>query len=371
MVPVLLASSSAKAAGSERVHVSLTRQLPGFGFEPIPVLFEHGPLGDWLLAEGFRPRVIEMGRGRARRGLRTVHLLRRMIEEIGARAVFSNQSNTHVYAGLAAMSLNVPAVWWQHGSAPRSLRERVAAAVPASAVVCSSEATRNAQQRLSPNRRVEVVYPGIPVAEIRRWRGRGEAVRETLGWDAHPIVGILGRLSPWKGQSTFLEAASLLASKRPDVRFVVAGGALMGREGAYPECLRQLAESLGIGDRVHFAGHVDEPYAWLDALDVVVHASRGEPFGLVIVEAMALGKPVVCARDGGPVEIVADQECALTVPPLDHRSLTAAVMRVLEEPGLAEALSKRAASRAEAFSEEKVAEELAGILEEAIHRGAW
>ena len=370
MVPIILASLSAKAAGSERVHLSLARHLPRFGFESTPVLFEHGPLGDWLLAEGFKPRVLEVGRGPVRRALRAVPVLRRLIEETGAHAVFSNQSNTHVYAGLAAMSLSVPAVWWQHGSAPSSWREKVAAAVPAAAVVCSSEATSSAQRRLSPRRRVETLHPGVPVAELRRWRGRGKAVRQALGWAAHPIVGILGRLVPWKGQSTFLEAAAVIAFKRPDVRFVVAGGALMGTEGCYPERLRELAEELGIGDRVHFSGHVDAPYAWLDALDVVVHASRGEPFGLVIVEAMALGKPVVCARDGGPIEIVGDEECALMVPPLDASSLGAAVLRVLEEPGLAQTLSKRGTSRAEVFSEERTAEQFAEILAEAIRRGA-
>jgi glycosyltransferase involved in cell wall biosynthesis len=367
MVPVLLVSSSAKAAGSERVHLTLARRLPAFGFDPTPVLFESGPLAEWLSTAGRPATVIEVDSASPlRKATRAVPRLRSFIRETGARAVFSSQSNTHIYAGLAAMSLGVPAAWWQHGSAAPSLRERVAAAIPAAAVICSSEATRSAQRRLSPRRRVETVYPGIPLAEVRAWRGRGEAVRARLGWGTAPVVGMVARLSPWKGQRTFLESASLVASQRPDVCFVVVGGALMGTEGNYPEELRRLATSLGIVDRVHFAGHVDAPYAWLDALDVVVHASRGEPFGLVIVEAMALGKPVICSHDGGPLEIIGEAECALTVPPGDARSLGAAIRRALEEPGLAAWLASRAAMRAQAFAEERTAARLAAILTEVV-----
>jgi glycosyltransferase involved in cell wall biosynthesis len=366
VIPVLLVSSSAKAAGSERVHAGLARHLPGFGFAPTPVLFERGPLEDWLSAAGCPAYVFDSRSPTCAARARLVPRLRRLVAATGARAVFSNQSNTHCYAGLAAALARVPALWWQQGPAALSWREKAAAGVPAGAVICSSAATAEAQRRLSPRRRVETVHPGVPVSEIRRHRGRGEAVRRALGWDEAPIVGIVGRLDPWKGQRTFLESAAVLADQRPDVRFAVVGGALLGREGTYPDELRELARSLGISDRVRFPGHVPDPYAWFDALDVVVHASSGEPFGLVIVEAMALGKPVVCASDGGPLEIVGEEECALLVPPRDARALSAAVRRVLEEPGLAQRLSRRGSARADAFTEERMAERFAAILADVV-----
>jgi glycosyltransferase involved in cell wall biosynthesis len=371
MLPVLLVSVSAKAAGSERVHASLARHLPAFGFAPKPVLLERGPLELWLADAGVDVMVLEArGAGRAGRVLATVCRLRRLIRETGARAVFSNQSNSHVYGGLAAVAAGVPALWWQQGPAAPSKRERAAAAVPAAAVICSSEATRRAQARLSRRRRVETVHLGVPLPEIRAARGRGAAIRQSLGWPENPLIGIVGRLDPWKGQETFLEAAALVASSRPDARFVVIGGALQETDGTYPEHLRVLASSLGIADRLCFSGHVEDAYSWFDALDVVIHASSGEPFGLVVVEAMALGKPVVCADDGGPREIVGSERCALLVPPRDAARMSSAILRLLEEPGLAEELSRRGSARAEEFSEERMVGRFAEILHDVLHTRA-
>lgn len=364
MVPVLLLSVSAKAAGAERVHAALVRHLPSHGFAPTPVLFERGALEDWVAAAGFEATVLEARRtARPRAALGIIARLRRLIKRSDVRIVFSNQSNAHFYGGLAAAAARVPALWWQHGSAAPSLRERVAAAVPAAAIICSSDATRSAQERLAPKRRVETIYPGISLDAVRGARGRGAAIRKRLGWTSNPIVAIVGRLDPWKGQRTFLEAATLIGAERPDVRFAVVGGALEEEtKTPYADELRALARSLGIADRIHFAGHAGDPYAWFDAIDIVVHASRGEPFGLVVVEAMALGKPVVCAADGGPLEIGREGECVLFASPRDAPAVAAAVCRILDEPGLAARLSRHARARADAFSEERMVEEFSSLL---------
>ena len=192
--------------------------------------------------------------------------------------------------------------------------------------------------------------------------GSGASIKRSLGWENNPTVGIVGRLQPWKGQEVFLQAAARLAEVREDIRFIVVGGAILGWEGSYPDDLRRLADDLGIADRVHFAGHQSTSHPWYDALDVVVHASFGEPFGLVLVEAMALGKPLVATGVGGPLEIVEDGTSGLLVPPGDPERLAEAVERILADPGLASTLSRGAAERAKAFTEERMAEEFADLL---------
>ncbi|MGZ4403629.1 MAG: glycosyltransferase, partial [Gaiellaceae bacterium] len=181
------------------------------------------------------------------------------------------------------------------------------------------------------------------------------------------IVGIPGRLQAWKRQDVFLRAAGILSEQHSSLRFLVIGGAILGREGVYPDELRRLAAELGLGDVVHFAGHQPDVYPWLDALDIVVHASSGEPFGMVIAEAMALGKPVISVADGGPLEIVEDGRSGLLVAPGDPARLAAAIDRVLADGTFAAALGAEAERRARSlFSEDHMARAFGEIIRSAV-----
>lgn len=367
MKRALLISPSAAPGGGERALLSLYRRLPEVGFEPSMVLLQHGPFEDWLVDAGCTYTVRDAGRFRYLH--RTAATVRRLASDAGAAdVVVSNQSKGHVYGGLAACLARRPAVWWQHGVANRSRIEYAAARVPCSAVVCSSEPAADAQRRATPRREVRLIHLGTDLSQVRDARGAGAAVRQARGWGAGPVVGIVGRLEPWKGQDVFLRAAARIARARPDVRFAVVGGAVLGWEGDYPASLHRLAAELGIADRTDFTGHQESVYPWFDALDVVVHASIGEPFGLVLVEAMALGKPLVAAASGGPLEIVEPEVSGLLFPPGDDEALADSVLRVLGDAALAGRLGQNAPSRAERFSDQRMAESFAALLDEMVVR---
>lgn len=276
--------------------------------------------------------------------------------------IIFNQSKGHVYGGLAARFAGRPAVWWQQGIPERSLIEIIASAVPSAALVVSGRDAEQAQRRLTPRRRVQLIHPGTEVRAVADRAGSGDEVRESLGWSSNQIVGIVGRLQAWKGQKVFLQAAAQLAQAHPDSRYVVVGGAILGWEGDYPQQLQRLASDLGISECVHFAGHQDDVYPWFDAMDVVVHASFGESFGLILVEAMALGKPLVAAAAGGPLEIVEDGVSGLLVPPGDDAALAGAIERILDDPGLASSLAAGARDRAAEFSSEAMTARFATLL---------
>jgi glycosyltransferase involved in cell wall biosynthesis len=288
-----------------------------------------------------------------------------MIEQTRQDLVISNQTKGHLYGGSAARLAKVPAVFWQQGIPSASLMERLAGIVPARCIVASSEAAVKAQRAITPRRRVRRIPLGVLVEQIAHRAGEGAAIREVLGVSGLPTVGIVGRLQPWKGQDLFLRAAAQVAHRAPDVRFLVVGGAILGWEGSYPGDLeRSVSESPELRDRVIFAGHQDDVYPWYDALDVVVHASTEEPFGLVLVEAMALGRPLVATGAAGPTEIVEHGVSGLLVPPGDASAMAQAIRSILDDVALARDLSAGAKARSEQFSARSMAARWAALLDE-------
>lgn len=362
---VLLLSPSAVPGGAERAFASLARQMPHLGIECKAVLLQPGPLEQWLASANCQTEVIDARR--TRHIHRTAHTLTKLAKlATQADVVLSNQTKGHVYGGLASLLARRPAVWWQQGIPEPSTLEHAAARVPSNLIIASSEAAVQAQRRMTPKRRVELVHLGIDTGSVRRRKGSGTEVRLSHNSEGRKLVGIVGRLQEWKGQDVFLRAAARIAADHPDVDFLLVGGAVLGWEGDYPERLRRLASELGIDDRVHFVGHQDDVYPWFDALDVVVHASHGEPFGLVLVEAMALGRPLVATAAGGPVEIIEDGISGFLVPPGDHDAMAESIAKLLDDDELRHRVGEAAEVRAEMFDEERMATSIVDLLSDVV-----
>jgi glycosyltransferase involved in cell wall biosynthesis len=164
-------------------------------------------------------------------------------------------------------------------------------------------------------------------------------------------------------------AAARLVEARADLRFMVVGGAILGWEGSYPNDLRRPAADLGAADRVYFAGHQADVLPWFDALDVVVHASFGEPFGLVLVEDMALGKPLVATNLRGPLEIIEGGTSGLLVPPGDPERLAEGVERILVDRMLASNLEPGRGGTGQGVHRGAHGGEIRGLLKAVIAGG--
>lgn len=363
MKPVLLVSTSAAPGGAEQALVRLARLLPSVGWLPTVALLEHGPLEQALAEGGCATVVLQSGRTReVHRTVWTIGRLNRLARRLGVAAILSNMSRSHVYGGIAALTARVPAVWWQHWPPGRTPVDLVSARVPAREVAVVSEHCAAAQRRLTPRLEVVVISGGAPVASIAARAGAGAALRGAESHHGGPLVGVVARLHPSKGQDVFLAAVTLLSCSYPGLRAAVVGGALHGLEGTYEADLHAQARALGIDDRVRFVGHVDDPIPWLDALDVVVLPTYMEGLPLVLMEAMALGKPVVASAVGGVPELVEDGRSGLLVPPGDPDALATAIRQVIDDPALARRLGDEGRRRAAAFSEERTAERMATLL---------
>ncbi len=179
-----------------------------------------------------------------------------------------------------------------------------------------------------PTERVRVVASGIDMKKFEGLKTR-EAVRAELGLGSGAIaVGNVAALAPHKAQDHLLRAAALVLAQRTDVRFFVVG------EGALRAELEALARELGIADRVVFTGFRTDALDLLRAFDVFVMSSYLEGLGTSIMDAHALGVPVVATRTGGIPELVEDGVTGLLAPPRNPTSLAAAMLRFLDDEGL-------------------------------------
>jgi len=163
------------------------------------------------------------------------------------------------------------------------------------------------------------------------------SLRSSLGLDqANRVVGIVGNLKRWKGQHIFLEAMVSILREYPDVRGLVVGAPA---DVEYVAELQSMLQKHSLDRRILFVGYQQHPIDYMSLMDVVVHASiEPEPFGVVIAEAMALGKPVIATNHGGPVEIVEDGVTGFLTPASNTEALTDRIRHLLNCPSEARKL---------------------------------
>jgi len=368
MRPVLVMALAEQRGGSEIMLRQLIEHGGGDGAPQWLVVFlEHGPMVAQLRRLGAEVAVVGAGRLREpHRHAAAVVRIARLARRHRADAIVGWMVKSQLYAGPAAQLARLPAVWYQLGApfAPGWL-DRVATALPARGILAVSQCSADAQAQIRPRRALRVVHPGI---ELDRFDPAvlpsPAAARARLGLaPTGPLVGIVGRLQHWKGIHVLVEAMAQIRAAHPDAHCVVVGGT-HDLEPGYEGLLQARIAALGLGDAVTLTGLQPNVAEWMQAMDVVVHASDREPFGIVILEAMALGKPVVAGADGGPREIVTDGVDGLLAQFGDHEALARAVLRYLEDPAFAREVGAAARARAAQFGVQRFASALVTAVAE-------
>jgi glycosyltransferase involved in cell wall biosynthesis len=365
---------TARLSGTELALLRLLRHLPDV--RPHVILAEDGPLVERLRAERVpveilplheavrglpRERVTWLGLARlapARTGLHALRLARRL-RALRPDVVHANTLKAWVYGAPAAALARRPIVWHVHDRisadylpVPAVHALRASGRVFAGAIIANSVATQATLGDL-----------GVPTAIVPSPVEPRACVIPSASLGRPFSAGIVGRISPWKGQDVFIRALAE-AFPRGDARGVVVGAALFGEEG-YERSVRSLSAELGLDGRVEFRGFREDVDAELARLDVLVHASvLPEPFGQVVVEGMAAGLPVVAAAAGGPAEIIDDGVSGLLFPPGDVEALAAVLRRLAGDPRLRSRLGAAGRVRANDFRPEIVARELLAVYQD-------
>lgn len=193
-----------------------------------------------------------------------------------------------------------------------------------------------------PNERITLVPNAIDLRRFTPGSTTKAEARQKLGVCANgSVLAGVGRLNPQKNFSLFLDVAARLASRFPDLRFLLAG------DGPEEKMLRSKASALGIADRVLFTGYVSDSRLVYLAADVLLMPSRFEGLPMTLLEAMAMGLPVVASRLDGIAEVVDDPEDGLLAPPDDADLFVDHVAALISNRELAADMAKRARSKIE------------------------
>jgi glycosyltransferase involved in cell wall biosynthesis len=381
---VVYLDHTAKWSGGE---IALLRTLEALDRErvtPVVVLAEEGPFAERLREARIETHVLPLS-GNAREvrkdTLGGVALLRhagsgaaflgyaitvaRFAKQRRAFALHCNSLKADLYGALAGRIAGIPVIWHirdhidpSYLPAPAVRLLRSLARTAPTFVIAISESVleklfpdpQDRQRQLA--RRVRVIHDGLAERELTtppppvssQWK------------NTPPRVGIVGRFVAWKGQHIFLQAAQHLqisrkpgdngtvpASITPDAVFVLVGKPMFG-EDEYEAELRSMAAPLG--DTVQFLGFRSDVPAVLRELDIFVHASvTPEPFGQVVIEAMAEGVPVIASDGGGVREIIETGVSGLRTPMGDASALAEAIRSLLVDPERAGRLARTAHQR--------------------------
>ncbi|HZO89117.1 MAG TPA: glycosyltransferase family 4 protein [Chthonomonadaceae bacterium] len=357
---VLLTSPVGQHGGAEQVFLSLAKYLPQWNVTPVFACLRPGPLADAARGQGTQTCAFRAHRYRnALAVLRGARWLARTTREAQIDLIHCNHA-AHLYGSLAARWANVPEVWHIYDYPyRRDMVDHLAERLPTSYIVFTLSRVESGYPRLHRYPR-SVIPPACVEPDRLRAFPPQPNIRACYGLPDGPLFVTVARLQPHKGHRFLIEAVPAILQAYPQAVFAIVGKASGPQQESYRQELLAQCARLGVTDRVRFVGFV--PDADLVALyrdaAAVIHPATSEGFGpLTLLEALALGTPVIAARADGPRELIAEGKTGLLVPTGDSAALAQAAIRLLGSPSLAETLRREGGRYSECFRVERMVEQ--------------
>lgn len=368
---ILFLDHTGLLGGGEIALLNLVRHLDPVRYQPVVGLFSEGPLADSLRKAGIETHIIELTNAvlHTRKDTLSRKALLRWkdgftilvfawklagwMKQLDVSLVHTNSLKADVIGGLAGRLAGLRVLWHVRDRIDEDYLPRPAVRgfrwlcrhIPHFIIANSNSTLKTID--LPTVDRSATVHSGIDLSQ------RSYVVHDGLRADSQNgltadlrdssrrlpgsrlRIGLVGRISRWKGQHVFLRAAAQVVARFPTAEFQIIGAPLFSEE-SYEQELRDLVVTLGLEKQVNFLGFRSDIAQVVGDLDILVHASiTGEPFGQVIIEGMAAGKPVVATRGGGVPEIVIDRLTGLLVPMGDVEAMAEAICSVASDPEMA------------------------------------
>jgi len=344
----------------ELLSAAGTLDVPTFTIRPVSLGFRPDAVGTVRGVVGALGATFDIAR--TARGFRAdlVHAnsVRAGIAAIGARAAGAPAPLVHVRDAL-----------------PQTAPGRIVASLVthgALFVLANSHYTAT-RLRMNGTASARIIHNSVDLDRFRPVRGDRAGARKRVGLDADSaVLGVIAQITPWKAQDDAIRTLALVRRRRPDTKLVLVGEAKFRERStsydnvSYEASLLRLAESLDVVDAVRFLGERRDVPELMRALDILLVPSWHEPFGRSMIEAMAVGTPVIATRIGGPSEVIESGETGLLLPPKSPELWAEAVLELLDDPGRRARLAKQAAETVRArFARERQIETVAAVYREA------
>lgn len=335
---VLYVSAMGAISGAERSLLALLDALDRTRWAPVvaapagPLLQEAAARGASALALPLAP----LSRPHSPRQWLSVlhdwrtgrHALARALERVRPRLIHANTTAAMLYAGGQA---EIPVIWQVRDLVPLGWIGR-RAYWQAAAIAAISLTVRNDLLAYANDggAKISLLPPAVDTAHFQPAAAKGPLRRQLELPDDVPLIGMSAQFVAWKRHHLLFDALARLSAL--PWHLALAGADLHGHR-AYLDALRVRMQAPPLAGRVTLLPWQQDPAAYTAALDLCVLTSHREPFGRVLIEAMACEVPVVAVREGGPAEIVADGVTGLLAPP-DPEALGAALARLLDDAAL-------------------------------------
>jgi L-malate glycosyltransferase len=380
---IVFVNHTGVVSGAERVLLTMLDGLDSANYEKVSFCPANSELADKIRGRGIP--VIGLEPLQARFTWNPIQLVRylrsyaRVIREFRnaphvreADLIHANTLRAGLVVSFATIGSDIPVVWHVHDIMkvhPISTVIRwVAALMPGVNVVAVSRATAVRFQGwllriLRGKVPVSVLHNSVDSRQFHPNQADRFRVRQELRFSDDVFAfAIIGQLTRRKGQLETIRAFRNLVSRFPQARLLIVGAPLFNDDQKYLDLLKSTVTQLDIAEKVLFLGQRSDINALLNATDAVIVNSHREPFGLIALEAMAAGKPVVAARVDGIPELVSNEVTGLLVPTDDNAALTAAMAKVCSDPVLCQALSRQSRHLVETtFTSARFLEQLESI----------
>lgn len=372
MKPIVLAelAGSAGYGGGERYLELLLERVDRTRFRPLLICPEPGPFVGRMGSRGIPTRVVHLSP--LVNPLALVRLVR-LLKREGVTILQTHGARANVYGRLAGWMAGVPCVVstvhnsirdYEVGRFKQWLyRAVLRLTLPlVHRIICVSDATRRDVLADAPEaaERVTTVRNGVDLASFDRLSHR-ETIQKDWCFGNGPVLLTVARLTEQKGHRYLIEALPGLLREWSTLSCVFVG------EGECRESLRALARDAGVDHACRFVGSRDDVIDWYEAADVVVLPSLSEGFPFVILEALAMSRPVVATQVNGVPEIIEDGCTGLLVPPRDAQALEIAIRRMLRDQASAIQMGRAGRSRvASQFTVERMLAETVRVFEQSL-----
>lgn len=341
---ILQICSARLIGGGERYLADLSNSLAARGHEVFVALAPDAPLKDELFAV---PKDnILFSRMRNALDVFSAFELADFARRNRVEIIHAHLARDYPLAAFAARLAKKPFVFTRHVLFPlKRLQKFILKKVGGIVAPSKAIAESLAKQNIFPPDKIEIIRYGV---NVEHFSPREKTPHEIF------TVGTIGHLAPIKGHDVFVRAADIVLQKHKSIRFVIVGEdkSVAGRNR---RALEDLIEQLDLKTKIELAGWTDDVRPSLRKFDLFVSAARAEAFGLVIVEAMLCGIPVVATRSEGASEIIEDGVSGVLVPNEDAEILAKAILELFGDADKREQLIHNGRRRArEHFSLEKM-----------------